>query len=85
MSSSDRGFDDLINANTSDQRVDLWEVALRGSPDHLLLGGGPDLYVVTFTEHAGDDLDGVVANEPHNVLLDHLDGSGIWVRRRGSL
>lgn len=77
IASSNRGFDDLINANTSDQRVDLWEVALRGSPDHLFLGGGPDLYLVTFTENASGDLDGVVANEPHNVLLDHLDGSGL--------
>lgn len=73
------GLSDLTSATTADERVDLWEVALAGSPDHLVLGGGPDLYLVTFHEHAGPDLDGVVADEPHNVLLDHLDGGGlVW-------
>ncbi len=77
LATSNRGISDLIDNNTGDQRVDLWDVALRGSQDHLILGGGPDLYLLTFRDNAGSDLEGVVADEPHNVLLDQLDGSGL--------
>ena len=77
LATSNNGVSDLVDPTTSDERVDLWTVALRGAPDHLVLGGGPDLYLVTFTEHAGGELAGVFADEPHNVVLDHLDGSGL--------
>lgn len=70
------GLDELSGAATWGERVDLWEVALRGAADRPVLGGGPDLYALTFADHAGPDLSGVVSNEPHNVLFDQLDGSG---------
>ena len=71
------GLDDLTDSTTSGERIDLWEIALRGVGDNPILGGGPDLYVLTFDEHAGPELSGVSADEPHNVLLDHLDGAGL--------
>lgn len=64
---------------TLDQRMDVWEVGLRGLPDHLLVGGGPDLFLVTFAEHRVEvpAVANVVADEPHNLLLDVADGSGL--------
>ena len=76
LSANDGGIEELLGANTWDERVDLWEVALEGAADRPVLGGGPDLYTLTFAEHAGSSLAGVVSDEPHNVLLDQLDGSG---------
>ncbi len=70
-------LDDLIGTRTLDERAELWQIALEGAAERPILGGGPDLYVLTFREHAGPALAGVVADEPHNVLLDHLDGSGV--------
>ncbi len=68
---------DLVGTRTLDERAELWQVAFEGAADRPILGGGPDLYVLTFREHAGPALAGVIADEPHNVLLDHLDGSGV--------
>lgn len=69
--------DELLATATWDERVDLWEVALDGAAERPLLGGGPDLYEATFADHAGPSLAGVVSDEPHNVVLDQLDGSGL--------
>lgn len=68
-----------FSAATVDQRLDVWEVALRGVPGHALVGGGPDLFLATFAEHRNEvaELRGVVADEPHNIVLDVLDGSGL--------
>lgn len=68
---------ELLDAGTLGSRIDLWQVAFEGAVDRPLFGGGPDLYLLTFAEHAGPELAGVVADEPHNVLLDHLDGAGL--------
>ena len=76
LATNDGGSDELFGTRTWSERVDLWEVALRGAGDRPVLGGGPDLFRLTFEEHAGDELSGVVSDEPHNVLLDHLDGAG---------
>ena len=76
LSANEGGIEELLGATTWDERVDLWEVALEGAADRPVLGGGPDLYTLTFAEHASTSLAGVVSNEPHNVLLDQLDGSG---------
>lgn len=76
LATNDGGSDELFGTRTWDERVDLWEVALRGAADRPLLGGGPDLFRLTFEEHAGPELAGVVSDEAHNVLLDHLDGAG---------
>ena len=77
LATNDGGSDELFGTHTWSERVDLWEVALEGAADRPLLGGGPDLFRLTFDEHAGPSLAGVVADEPHNVLLDHLDGAGL--------
>ncbi len=77
LATSNNGVADLVDPTTSDERLSLWEVSMRGMPDHLWLGGGPDLYLVTFEDHAGPELAGIFADEPHNIFLDHLDGSGI--------
>jgi hypothetical protein len=69
--------DDLFSSATWDQRRDLWTVVFRGFGDHPILGGGPDLYRRTFDDHAGESLAGFVSDEPHSVLFDHLDGSGL--------
>ncbi|MGI9623705.1 MAG: O-antigen ligase family protein [Acidimicrobiales bacterium] len=74
---NDEGLDELSGTTTWNDRVELWEIALRGAVERPVLGGGPDLYVLTFADHANASLEGVVADEPHNVFLDHLDGSGI--------
>lgn len=77
LATNDRGADELLASTTWGERVDLWQVALDGFPDHPILGGGPDLYRLTFADHAGPELADVVSDEPHNVLLDHLDGAGV--------
>lgn len=76
LATNDGGSDELFGTRTWGERVDLWEVALRGAADRPVLGGGPDLFRLTFEEHAGPELDRVVSDEPHNVVLDHLDGAG---------
>lgn len=76
LATNDGGGDELFGTRTWGERVDLWEVALRGAGDRPILGGGPDLFRLTFEDHAGPELDGVVSDEPHNVLLDQLDGAG---------
>ena len=76
LATNDGGSDELFGTRTWGERVDLWEVALRGAADRPILGGGPDLFRLTFEEHAGSGLARVVSDEPHNVLLDHLDGAG---------
>ena len=76
LATNDGGSDELFGTRTWDERLDLWEVALRGAADRPVLGGGPDLFRLTFEEHAGPELSGVISDEAHNVLLDHLDGAG---------
>ena len=76
LATNDGGSDELFGTRTWSERADLWEVALRGAADRPVLGGGPDLFRLTFEEHAGPELAGVVSDEPHNALLDHLDGAG---------
>ncbi len=76
LATNEGGSDELLATDTWSERVDLWEVALKGAADRPVLGGGPDLFLLTFEDHAGASLAGVVSDEPHNVLLDHLDGSG---------
>ncbi len=77
VATNDAGLTELVGTGTATERIDLWEVALEGAADRPILGGGPDLYTLTFADHAGPELAGVVSDEPHNVLLDHLDGSGL--------
>lgn len=57
---------DLVSGSTLIDRVDLWRIAFRGLPEHFVLGGGPDLYQVTFNEHAGPAFAGISSDEPHN-------------------
>jgi O-antigen ligase len=86
----DGDFGDLFDDSTGHDRLDLWGTALDGWTERPIVGGGPDLYRLTFADKRSDTLGGSSADEPHNVLLDHLDGAGLlgaiaWLGVAGSV
>jgi O-antigen ligase len=86
----DGDFGDLFDDSTGHDRLDLWGTALEGWTERPIVGGGPDLYRLTFADNRNDSFGGSSADEPHNVLLDHLDGAGLlgaiaWLGVAGSV